>query len=74
MTKIYHFDAVGIGSFPTDMLRYDRCWPDDTESAVSMLRRLNSSDSIHLTAHNMPTILRWKSFGFDIKNLVIRSF
>lgn len=34
--RLVEFRVSGVGYFPVDMLRYDRCWPATTDDAVSV--------------------------------------
>lgn len=68
--KVYRFRVKGIGPFPTDMLRYDRCWPDSTEDAIeidcTLDNREHESHSVTLEGLQKPTNARWLSFGWSI--------
>lgn len=71
-TLVVHFDVKGVGTFPTDMLRYDQCWPSDTDSATKINPRHQLQFvpyTVHLTSHSHPTNGRWASFGFTVSNL-----
>ena len=75
--------VTGNGAFPTDMLRYDRCYPHSPEDAM----RLYNSFTRHpdggydweitvakknmkgLLPHNQWTPERWESFGVAIEIL-----
>jgi len=69
------FKVTGGGDFPTDMLRYDRCFPRTSEDAANMKigefdRKTRRSVGL-LTAwyrggYHEPTIERWKSFGWEV--------
>jgi hypothetical protein len=63
----YDYYVTGRGYFPTDMLRYDRCWPCTGEDAVMMDQsRMQHPRSIHLRSYQMPTIGRWSSFLWSV--------
>lgn len=36
MKKYFEITVSGRGQFPFDMLRFSRCWPVDTESAMNL--------------------------------------
>ena len=67
--------VVGSGYFPVDMLRYDHCWPADTESAMEVVNRdrddLKGSRKVRVLCLDRkgwkPTVDRWRSFGWDVK-------
>lgn len=62
------FTATGEGSFPIDMLRYDQCFPADSEGvdalmhggSVVRLALLHPTRTVRLTPD------RWESFGWHI--------
>lgn len=65
------FTVTGSGNFPTDMLRYDRCWPRTELDSVKVgIRSLKAAGEreIRLTSASAkpPTAGRWKSFGWTI--------
>lgn len=70
----YRFRVIGKGQFPFDMLRYDSCFPYQSEDA-SLLdwdrmgefrRESRAVNLIHYgdSAVWEPTIKRWESFGW----------
>lgn len=69
--KLHQFTVEGSGTFPYDMLRYDRCWPS-TEAHDSGLPYTpphgGSLDKkrITLTGLGEPTQGRWESFGWRV--------
>jgi hypothetical protein len=81
------FTAIGGTHFPLDMLRYDSCWPADTDSALSCALTQRDAGTveqflkvreIHLFAFKQttkdfakPTIGRWNSFGWGVKDIRI---
>jgi hypothetical protein len=78
-SKTYRFTVEGSWDFPTDMLRYDHCYPVDTDSAleISRCRRCEGSyegrsknGKVHLMGSNVPTEERWKSFGWLVTSWV----
>lgn len=74
--KYRFFTATGSGKFPVDMLRYDGCFPDDQESAVSIgygrrdcprgKRTVNLCMAVR-NKQQSPTDARWRSFGWITK-------
>lgn len=76
----YHYVVTGRGHFPTDMLRYDRAWPADQESAslVDLYHYSNNIEerralrSIRLNSYTEPTIDRWSSFGWSVGNRAVQ--
>lgn len=77
--KFYEFTVTGSGQFPTDMLRYDACYPTDHTNGLIAPYREDSSfyrerRSVNLRSTNPPTIDRWMSFGWAVSNVDGRSF
>jgi hypothetical protein len=71
MPKFITFTVEGTGNIPTDMLRYDQCWPYSTMDAVGMFREygepLLSRRQIRLCSiARVPTAARWESFGWRV--------
>jgi hypothetical protein len=79
------FTVEGAGTFPVDMLRYDGCYPADTESAVSMARTRRDDETFHskvrrvrlVTCHTTKlnhgiTDARWRSFGWRVTEIRYR--
>jgi hypothetical protein len=60
-----YFTAIGTGSFPLDMLRYDECWiasePDTQSKDRGHRSVVLATDSPHV-----PTAGRWQSFGWSV--------
>ena len=71
------FEVTGQGRFPTDMLRYDQCWPTTTID-VHSLEHKRGRRTLHLsTVHRLKndpgvTVDRWISFGWVARKLVTR--
>jgi len=73
---LYHFTVEGKGYFPLDMLRYDECYPAKSVDATTIMecgmpKYLTDRVRIVLThkhsrSHWEPTTARWKSFGWDV--------
>jgi hypothetical protein len=69
-TKLWTFTVEGIGGFPFDMLRHDRCWPG-SESEVPKLNDFHAGDYVSprrvgLVGNNKPNAERWESFGWTV--------
>jgi len=78
--KVYYFTVTGSYVFPTDMLRYDSCYPVD-ETNIHIAPYGNGSEdffhtkrSVNLKANNPPTIDRWRSFDWSVSNIEARSY
>ena len=74
------FVVVGRGDFPVDMLRYDECYPVDSEGVHNIIHR--SYDVNPNTGHHFQvgrevrlatnkrfglTAARWESFGWKVQ-------
>lgn len=73
MTTIYtKFKVEGRGEFPADMLRHDRCFPTDSQSAWAIVNSdYTGRRAIWLTNSTErpywePTFARWSSFGWVV--------
>lgn len=66
---VYTYTVVGRGTFPADMLRYDRAWPVDTASANAITE---DGRRRHVSLHSLdhPTEGRWNSFEWFIEGEV----
>lgn len=72
------FRVKGRGEFPTDMLRYDRCWPESSDDAMLMmldrhdrtvtLRRAFDGTRNAALVHGA-TRRRWESFGWEVTDI-----
>lgn len=67
---LWHFTVRGRHDFPSDMLRYDRCWPK-TEYDSAKLTPNNRGQhqewrEIELVSLRPPTEGRWYSFGWQV--------
>lgn len=65
--KPVYFTVKGSGVFPLDMLRHDRCFPTDTESALR-LGQYDKDREVNLYAEAALSLTprRWTSFGWKI--------
>lgn len=64
------FIVEGGGTFPYDMLRYDRCYPAE-ENQSCLLQTVSHDRQVRLARetynkNDMPTIARWASFGWRV--------
>lgn len=72
----FEFTVRGSGKFPVDMLRYDSCYPADSDSATMILLDDEefSPRDVHLIMVRktrdecFPTVRRWGSFGWSCKS------
>lgn len=68
----FYFTVFGNGDFPFDMLRYDSCWPYNSEDAASMQPAYYAGKpqrrSIVMETNNphAPTTARWNSFLWGV--------
>lgn len=62
--KWYVYWVTGTGKFPFDMLRFDRCWPVDGESAAALDD--SGRRSVQLKSFQEPTVGRWGSFMWSV--------
>jgi hypothetical protein len=74
-TTITRFDVSGTGRFPADMLRYDRCYPVDGQSAEAIFtpeypatRGQPRTLRLYIDSGSgrKPTAARWASFGWTV--------
>lgn len=68
----YRFKVTGKLSFPLDMLRYDRCFPEGSDDAAQIGytfepdRRKSEIQTITLIGLSRPTDARWSSFLWSV--------
>jgi hypothetical protein len=79
--KRYTFVVTGKGPFPTDMLRYDGCYPRDQASVNEMTYadagipgNYHTPHTVALSMpveakHQVPTEARWLSFGWRVHDV-----
>ncbi len=81
MKYLMTFTVLGRGDFPFDMLRYDACFPMDTEDARGLRTPENEGGHRMITLqryvpdkHRIPALARWKSFGWvvDVSTIDVR--
>jgi hypothetical protein len=72
---VRRFNVAGKWPFPLDMLRYDGCWPAESEDVDKLDRLLNDTEirvtrrfylTLATAKHGSPTVERWQSFGWDV--------
>ena len=66
-----HYTVEGSGTFPIDMLRYDRATPA-TESDSSLIEstflpRNRANHVVRVQANEPLTVARWESFGWKVR-------
>lgn len=69
--KYYLYTVTGSGPFPTDMLRYDRCWPAEERPLPRGYSWAEDPDSKTPIEHRVQVVGlvpphrgRWESFGW----------
>jgi hypothetical protein len=72
----FTFAVEGTGAFPIDMLRYDRCLPNDEIDSMLIIESMQfdpdftGTRTIILRCYNRrPTPQRWKTFGWKLLGL-----
>jgi hypothetical protein len=73
-TKFYHYEVVGYGPFPFDMLRYDAAWPAGGPTVSYMALDYRQAwelgvVTLGLVGLQPPTEARWQSFGWRVQNV-----
>jgi len=67
MAHEYRFKVKGDGAFPFDMLRYDDCYPANSEAVRGMESQSYEGNRIvELLSSHAPTAARWASFGWHV--------
>lgn len=77
---LLQFTVSGRGNFPIDMLRYERCYPVDSESVAAIVTSHKLTDelcevrleTLAETKGAQPTVARWNSFGWRVLEQSIR--
>jgi hypothetical protein len=80
MPRYIHTARVqGVGEFPLDMLRYDRCTPhrEEDSARIPIDSRRTAGEWVEIQAATdskvVPwTVARWHSFGWRIEHLQTR--
>ena len=71
--RFYKIVVEGRGIFPTDMLRYDQCFPLSEKDSAAMEDLLHERRTVNLgcsTCRLLPaTEGRWNSFGWLVKSV-----
>ncbi len=65
------FQVTGTGRFPVDMLRYDLCWPANSDQSLDIEDAVDTAvrpkgRTITLKGLKVPTVPRWASFGWTV--------
>lgn len=71
---LYEITLGGVNTFPTDMLRYDACWPATEEDSHKIHQTPYSepkgAQSVKVRTRQLkgwqPTFGRWRSFGWSV--------
>jgi hypothetical protein len=68
---MYEYWVTGHGDFPSDMLRFDSCWPVTGADAAKVVLSCDQGGwrdtrSIKLRSYREPTIDRWSSFLWSV--------
>lgn len=79
---LVEFRVEGTRDFPLDMLRYDSCWPRNSDDAITIGQTLARDDLgvfgmkqvcliRYCRTKNMPGVTngRWASFGWNVVGL-----
>ncbi len=88
MAKKYQqlFTVTSKMAFPLDMLRYDQCFPYSQEDVAQIGASLDRCVDVKertvtlsrfvdaKTVRNLPTMDRWKSFGWTVQQNNIRFY
>jgi hypothetical protein len=80
---IYGFTVEGTADigFPLDMLRFDACWPRHQVDAEKIAELIGNQSRfgkrparmrIMLTGHSMPSLERWRAFGWVATEVLVR--
>jgi hypothetical protein len=72
--EIAAFFVEGRGRFPIDMLRYDDCWPVDTDSCLAIESSQGDREPVgamwriqlNTISPTGPNVKRWESFGWKV--------
>ena len=78
--RMVPFVVEGQGFFPLDMLRYDSCWPVDSDAVAEIHESVERGvgNPVHhrvrmLSANPTgPTVDRWESFGWTVVSVAGR--
>lgn len=74
--RFYRWKVSSKFPFPLDMLRFDRCFPSDSETATA-IEESHSFDppegvityTLEGTSRFGPTVARWDSFLFKVHDI-----
>jgi hypothetical protein len=78
----WYFTVEGTYPFPHDMLRYDACYPPNSEAAAcdmaSNRHKAGEKSRVHsvqlVTEQHEPTDGRWRSFGWKVTSVERRRY
>lgn len=68
--KLVVYDVVGSGTFPMDMLRYDRAFPASEQDANTAMHG-RGVRTVCLRGLDEPTKGRWESFSWTVGAVVL---
>jgi hypothetical protein len=75
------YKVTGSGTFPDDMLRYDRCWIDAADDLLALREELQDTEpaphflprrTVTVIGQKEPTVGRWQSFGWTVSDVTKR--
>lgn len=68
------YTVYGGGQFPLDMLRYDCAWPATQEDVAAIDYHADRGRrSVVLNSYSEPTVARWNSFMWSVKDGIDRN-
>ena len=69
----WHFEVMGSGEFPIDMLRYDGAIPSRGIDAQAIMRSFDPGRERQIirlmSVFHKPTVARWQSFGWLVGDI-----
>jgi hypothetical protein len=68
--KTVKYVVEGAGSFPLDMLRYDRAW-FATEADAGTAQHDRKIRTVTLRGLDYPTGARWESFSWRVQGILL---
>lgn len=80
--EVVRFVVEGTGDFPSDMLRYDCCFPVDESEARGIAGWARAAGGVlkprrvtleHRGSGRAPTAARWQSFGWRVVDIITDS-
>lgn len=80
MCYVQKFKVKGTGQFPLDMLRYERCWPADSDMVLELVPPHTKEERVvELCRHvdfkkELPTAGRWQSYRWQVVEGSVKTF